>query len=164
VSFELRIFFPHPTFPAEEWYDILGSFRSDDCYVRFDEPTDRAQGGVKECYLIPDESLVNVYVSSTNPDRSYLCEPLGTHWNATVSTGMGRSRLASWIQFAIPYHALVFFPGVTVHDCEFHLGRSTAESSWTDPESWLHFADRRLRANVELIERGLFTADGTPRF
>ena len=57
VSFELRIFFPHPTFPTQEWYDILGSFRSDDCYVRFDEPTERAQGGVKECYLIPDVTL-----------------------------------------------------------------------------------------------------------
>ena len=168
VSFDLRIFFPLQAFPAQEWYDLLESFRADDCYVRFDKPANEEQSGIKECSLIADGSLLSIGVYSMRPDSPDLCAPRGTYWNATVSTGMGRSGRALWLQFCIPYHALVLFPGVTVHDCEYHLGRSTAESSWTDPESWMRFSERQLwrqlGSKAELIERGLFNADGTLRF
>ena len=70
----------------------LESFRSEDCHVRFDEPSNPEQRGIKGCSLIADESLVSVDVTAMQPDRSALCEPLGTYWYATVSTGMGRSR------------------------------------------------------------------------
>jgi len=55
-----------------------------------------------------------------------------------------------------------------VHDCQYHVGRSLAESSWTNPETWLQSCERRLwrtlGSKAELIDRGLFGADGTVRF
>jgi hypothetical protein len=74
---------------------------------------------------------------------------------------------AFFIQFAIPYHALVFFPGVTVHDCQFHLGRSVEASSWSTPESWLPYAERalwRLGPKQALVDLGLFHSDGRVAF
>ena len=80
---------------------------------------------------------------------------------------MGRSARAFFIQYAIPYHALLFFPGVTVHDCQYHLGRSVEASSWSTPESWLAYAERclwRLGPKQSLIDLGLFRSDGSVRF
>jgi hypothetical protein len=166
VSYDLRIFFPHAEFPTHAWYDMLASFRSEACHITFSEGSD-GQDGIKECSLVADGSLVSVDVRAMS-DVPSLCAPAGTRWLATVSTGMGRSGLAWWTVFAIPYHTLVFFPGVTVHDCQYHVGRSLAESSWASPEIWLQSCERRLwrtlGSKAELIDRGLFGADGTVRF
>jgi hypothetical protein len=166
MSYDLTIFFPHPEFPTQAWYEVLESFRSDACDVRFDDQSVAQNGGLKDCSIATDDFLILVggYLMA---GVSSECAPPGTHWRIGVSTGMGRSALALWIQHAIPYHALVFFPGVTVHDCQYHLGRSVEESSWTTPESWLQFAERRLwrmGPKRELVERGMFYADGRVRF
>ena len=73
---------------------------------------------------------------------------------------MGRSLRAFWIQFAIPYHTLLLVPGVIVH--------AEPERLFSDAGSWLEFSRERLwrplSQKVELVEMGLFAADGTPRF
>ena len=85
-----------------------------------------------------------------------------------MSTTMGRSARALFVQYAVPYHALVFFAGVTVHDCQYHIGRSIEASSWSTPESWLAYAEprlwRRLGSKRALIRLGLFHSDGSVRF
>jgi hypothetical protein len=168
VSYDLRIYFPQPAFPAQAWYDMLASFRSGHCSVTFSAPSSIYRSDVQECSLVADHSLVDVGVRSMNPAQPQLCDPLGTHWMAHVSTGMGRSGHALWLQYAIPYHALIFFPGVSVHDCQYHVGRSIEVSSWADAASWLEFAQRKLWREIgthaDMIERGLFAADGTLRF
>jgi hypothetical protein len=166
VSYDLRVFFPHPEFPTHAWYDVLATFQGDACHVTFSEDSS-GQACIKDYSLVADGSLVSVDVRAMS-DIPSLCAPAGTRWLATVSTGMGRSALAWWTACAIPYHALVFFPGAIVHDCQYHVGRSLAESSWTNPETWLQNCKRRLwrtlGSKAELIDRGLFGADGTVRF
>jgi hypothetical protein len=167
MSFDLAIFFPHAAFPAQEWCDMLKSFRSEACEVTFEETGAGGSCGAKNCSLVADGSLISVDVCSID-DPPNSCAPSDTQWRALVSTTMGRSGLAWWIQFAIPYHALVLFPGTCVHDCQHHLGRSVKESSWTSPEIWRQYAERTLWRTMgskePLIERGLFDADGTVRF
>jgi hypothetical protein len=167
MSFDLEIFFPHPTFPTQEWAGILESFRSESCAVRFEETGTGESCGCSTCFVVADDSLVSVGVCSMH-DAPTSCAPSDSRWRASVSTTMGRSGLAWWIQFAIPYHALVFFPGVTVHDCQHHLGRRVEESSWTTPETWRQYSERTLWRTMgpknPLIERGLFSPDGTLRF
>jgi hypothetical protein len=167
MSFDLQTFFPHPVFPAQEWCDILDSFRSETCEVTFEEIRTADSHGAKSCCLIADRSVVDVGVCSIN-DAPTSCAPPDTRWRASISTTMGRSGLAWWIQFAIPYQALVFFPGTTVHDCQHHVGRSVEQSSWTNPEVWRQYSERTLwrmmGPKAPLIERGLFDADGTIRF
>ena len=167
MSHDISLFFPHAEFPAQAWYDVLGGLRSDDCDVSFDDDAAAAEhGGIKECSLAADGTLISVSVYSFAREPSE-CAPAGTHWRATVSTGMGRSGLAWWLQHAIPYHALVYFPGVTVHDWQYHVGRSVADSSWASPESWLAFSEKRLwrmGPKQALVDHGLFHPDGRLRF
>lgn len=163
MSYDLGIYFPFPTFPVREWHDLLANFESPSCRVEFEEPqAEYAESGAKLCYLTADDSLVTAAVSwRIGPNPPSRCMPPGTHWYASISTGMGRSARASWIQFAIPYHALVLLPGTSVHDCQHHVGRILEESTWHDPDGWLSYASRRLRPGDEL---DLFGADGLPRF
>jgi hypothetical protein len=154
MSYDLSIFFPHPEFPIEAWHDLLESHRSELCSV--------VLNGLDDCRIVVDRSVVSI---GANQSRS-PCAPVGTRWSAGISTSMGRSWRAFFIQFAIPYEALIFFPGVTVHDCQYHVGRSVEASSWTMPESWLRYAEARLwrlGPKQALIDLGLFHQDGRIR-
>jgi hypothetical protein len=167
MSFDLEIYFPHTVFPAQEWCDMLQSFRSEVCEVSFEEMGTDENSIVRSCSLVADGSLISVDVSAVQ-EAPRSRAPSDTRWRASVSTTMGRARFALWLQFAIPYHALVLFPGTTVHDCQHHLGRSIEGSSWTSSEAWRQYAERKLWRRLgpkgPLIERGLFNNDGTIRF
>ncbi len=155
MSYDLSIFFPHAEFPTQGWYELLESFRSDDCDVILD--------GLGDCRIVADHSVISIGADESRSE----CAPAGTHWTAGISTSMGRSWRAYFIQHAIPYEALIFFPGVTVHDCQYHVGRSIEASSWSTPESWLHYAEPRLwrlGPKQPLIDLGLFHPDGRIRF
>jgi hypothetical protein len=164
MSYDLHIFFPHAEFPAQPWYELLESFRDGDCEVAFDSSEPAERGGVKNCSLVVGQSVLSIGVGAGGSS----CAPTGTRWEVNLSTTMGRSVRALCIQFAIPYHALVFFPGVAVHDCQFHLGRSVEASSWSTPEGWLAYAERtmwrRLGSKQALVDLGLFHADGRIAF
>jgi hypothetical protein len=154
MSYHLSIFFPQPEFPTQAWFELLESYRSDACAVMLD--------GLGDCRIVVDDSVVSI---GANDSRNG-CAPVATHWTVVISTSMGRSRRAFFIQFAIPYEALVFFPGVTVHDCQYHVGRSVEASSWHAPESWLRHAESRLwrlGPKQALIDLGLFHPDGRIR-
>jgi len=161
MSYDLHIFFPQAEFPAQPWYELLESFRGSVYEVRLEEPPER--GGLKNCSIVVDQSVVSIMASANGSS----CAPSTSRWEVTLSTTMGRSRRASFIQYAIPYHALVFFPGITVHDCQFHLGRSVEASSWSTPEGWLAYAERRLwrlGPKQALVDLGLFHPDGRVAF
>jgi hypothetical protein len=163
MSYDLHIFFPHPEFPAQPWYALLESFRSSVYEVAFDEPEPAERGRPKSCLIVVDQSVVSIGVGASG----ISCAPINTCWQVNLSTTMGRSVRASFIQYAIPYHALIFFPGVTVHDCQFHIGRSVEASSWSTPEGWLAYAERalwRLGSKQALVDLGLFHADGRVAF
>ena len=154
MSYDLTIFFSQDEFPTQSWFDLLESFRSDSCEVILDS--------IEDCRIVVDQSVVSL---GANPASS-PCAPPGTHWQATISTTMGRSWRAFFIEHAVPYHALVFFPGVTVHDCQYHVGRSVEASSWSTAESWLRYAESRLwrmGTKQKLIDLGLFHPDGRIR-
>jgi hypothetical protein len=155
MSYDLHIFLPRAEFPARTWHEVLDSFRDDTCEV--------VVNGIEDCRIVVDQSVISIGADAT----SHPCGPGGTRWTARVSTTMGRSWRASFIQHAIPYHALTFLPGVTVHDCQYHIGRSIEASSWSTPERWLAYAEPRLwrlGPKEALIDRGLFHADGRIRF
>jgi hypothetical protein len=161
MSYDLHIFFPHAEFPAQPWYELLESFRGGVYEVWLEEAAER--GGLKNCSIVVDQSVVSIGVGASCGS----CAPSNTCWEANLSTTLGRSRRASYIQYVIPYHALVFFPGITVHDCQFHLGRSVEASSWSTPEGWLAYAERRLwrlGPKQALVDLGLFHADGRVAF
>jgi len=155
MSYDLSVFFPHAKFPTQRWYELLESFRSDACDVILDS--------LGDCRIVIDHSVVSIGVDESRSQ----CAPVDTHWIAVISTTMGRSWRAFFIQHAIPHEALIFFPGITVHDCQYHVGRSVEASSWHMPESWLHYAERRLwrmGPKQALIDLGLFRPDGGIRF
>jgi len=163
MSYDLHIFFPHAQFPAQSWHELLESFSNAVYHVRFDDPEPAAPAGVKECSIVVDQSVVSIMVGANGSS----CAPANSRWEVSLSTTMGRSVRASFIQCAIPYHALVFFPGVTVHDCQFHLGRSVEASSWSTPDAWLAYAERRLwriAPKQALVDLGLFHSDGRVAF
>jgi hypothetical protein len=163
MSYDLAIFFPQADFPAQAWYDLLASFRSSACQIMFDEQDPVQGGAVKDCSIVVNQSVVMIGGGAAHSP----CAPAGTRWDVSVSTTMGRSARALFIQYAIPYHALVFFPGVTVHDCQYHVGRSVEASSWSTAESWLAYSQRRLwrlGPKQALIDLGLFHPDGRLRF
>jgi hypothetical protein len=163
MSYDLHIFFPHAEFPAQSWYELLESFRSSVYEVWFDDPERAERSGLKDCSIVVDQSVVSIGIGASGNS----CAPTNTRWQAVLSTTMGRSVRASFVQYAIPYHALMFFPGVTVHDCQFHLGRSVEASSWSTPEGWLAYAERRLwrlGSKQALVDLGLFHSDGRVAF
>ena len=163
MSYDLQIFFPHDEFPVQAWYELLGTFRSGSCEVRFDDQEPTENGALRDCSIVVDQSVIMIGGGRGHSQ----CAPKSTRWIVSISTTLGRSARASFIQYAIPYHALVFFPGVTVHDCQYHLGRSVEASSWSTPESWLAYAERRLwrlGPKQALIDLGLFRSDGSVRF
>jgi hypothetical protein len=157
MSFDLRVFFPQASFPEAEWRGILESFGSAECLVRFEPPDGR--GVAITCDLVVDDSVVSAGVGAIEPGY-WARVSKGAKWQAALSTSAGRSLRAFWIQFAIPYHALVLIPGVAAHaepDLIFH-----------DTERWLEFCRERLwgpvRQKEQMVDRGLFLEDGTPRF
>jgi hypothetical protein len=93
MSFDLQIFFPHPAFPAQEWRDMLESFRSESCEVAFEEAGAADSRGAQSCCLIADRSVISIGVCSIN-DAPTSCAPADTRWRASISTTMGRSGLA----------------------------------------------------------------------
>ena len=127
-------------FPAQAWYDLLESFRNSACQVVFDELAPAQNDALKDCSIVIDQSVIMIGGGAS----SSPCAPACTRWDVVVSTTLGRSARALFIQYAIPYHALVFFPGVTVHDCQYHLGRTAAASSWSTAEGWFPYAERAL--------------------
>jgi hypothetical protein len=158
MSYDLKVFFPHLTFPRAEWRTILASFEGPECLVRFGACSD-ADESDNGCDLVIGESVLTTDVAPIGPGH-WTRMSNGATWKATLSTTMGRSFRALWVQFAIPYHALVLIPGVTVHAEPDHL--------FANPQSWLDFCRERLwgplRRKEEAVESGLFTADGSPRF
>jgi len=170
MSYDLTIFFPHAEFPASAWYDLLASFRSSECEVSFEQPIrfdPRTKASVMDCRIAVDHSLLGIGVDAEEGPSRRSCAPQDARWGAHLSTTMGRSFRAFFIQHAVPYHALVFFPGVTVHDCQYHVGRSLEASSWSTPEGWLAIAERRLWSmgrKENLVDHGLFHPDGRIRF
>jgi hypothetical protein len=161
MSYDLHIFFPHAEFPAQSWYELLESFRGGVYEVFFEEPA--GGGGPKNCSIVVDQSVVSIGAGA----NCSSCAPATARWEVNLSTTMGRSMRAWFIQYAIPYHALVFFPGITVHDCQFHLGRSVEASSWSTPEDWQAYAERRLwrmGPKQALVDLGLFHSDGRVAF
>jgi hypothetical protein len=166
MSYDLRIFLPHVEFPAQTWYEMLESFRGSDCDVLFDDPSPTDSGGVKPCRIVVGHSVISIDAWAER-DAPSSCAPEGTRWGVCIDTTMGRSPRAWFIQHAIPYHALVCLPGVTVHDCQYHVGRTVEQSSWSAPETWRSLAEKRLWRmgdKQSLIELGLFHADGRIRF
>jgi hypothetical protein len=158
MSYDLKVFFPQSTFPRTEWRTILASFEGPECLVRFgangdDDATDNA------CDLVIGESVLTTDIAPIEPGYWAVISK-GARWKAVLSTTMGRSFRALWVQFAIPYHALVLIPGVTVH--------AEPDQLFLDPPSWLDFCRGRLwgplRRKEDAVEHGLFTADGSPRF
>ena len=165
MSYDLTIFFPHPEFPVRAWCELLESFRGQDCEIRFEDGAE--EGCPTNCSIIVDHSVIGIGVVAEESLSRSRCAPANARWGAYISTTMGRSWRAWFIQHAVAYHALVFFPGVTVHDCQYHYGRSLDASSWSTPESWHALAERRLWSlgpKEELIELGLFHPDGRLRF
>ena len=163
MSYDLQIFFPHAEFPVQAWQELLGTFRSGSSEVGFDDQKPVENGAVRDCSIVVDQSVIVIGGGRGHSE----CAPKSTRWIVSISTTMGRSARASFIQYAIPYHALLFFTGVTVHDCQYHLGRSVEASSWSTPESWLAYAERslwRLGPKQVLIDLGLFRSDGSVRF
>jgi hypothetical protein len=155
MSYDLTIFFPHLEFPKETWFQLLDGFRSDTCEVILT--------GIEDCRIVVDHSVISIGSDASRRG----CAPAGTRWTAGISTAMGRSGRAWFIQHAIPYHALVFIPGVTVHDCQHHLGRSLEASSWSTPEGWQAYAEPklwRMGPKETLIDFGFFHPDGRIRF
>jgi hypothetical protein len=157
MSYELRIFFPQVTFPRTEWRAILTSFQRPGCLVRF-EPGDPHDLCIS-CDLVVGESVLSTGVSPIEPG-SWGRASEAANWAAMLSTTLGRSLQALWIQFAIPYHALVLLPGIVVH--------AEPDRIFVEIETWLEFCRERLwgplRQKEELVESGLFTPDGSPRF
>jgi hypothetical protein len=154
MSYDLSIFFPQPEFPTQAWFELLESHRSDDCCVMLD--------GLGDCRIVVDHSVISIGANHTRSP----CAPPGTRWCVGISTSMGRSWRAFFVQFAIPYEAQIFFHGLTVHDCQYHVGRSVEASSWREPESWLGYAEARLwrlGPKQALIDLGLFHPDGRIR-
>jgi len=158
MSYDLKVFFPHPIFPRAEWRTIVASFEGPECLVRFDAGSDAGEPD-NACDLVIGESVLTTDVSPIEPGHWMLMSN-GARWKATLSTTMGRSFRALWVQFAIPYHALVLIPGVTVH--------AEPDQLFADTESWLAFCRKRLwgplRNKEVAVEHGLFTAEGSPRF
>jgi hypothetical protein len=158
MSYDLKIFFPQATFPRTEWRDILVGFQGPECLVRFDGPGD-AHDPQPSCYLVADDSVLSADVCPIEPGECGVGSE-SARWMAVLSTSMGRSLKAFWIQFAIPHHVLVLLPGIKVH---VEPGRLFANA-----ESWLKFSQERLWSPLprkkELVELGLFTPDGSPRF
>ena len=158
MSYDLKVFFPHPTFPRTEWRTILASFEGPDCLVRFGASGDPDESE-DACDLVIGESVLITGVAPIGPGH-WMVMSNGARWKATLSTTMGRSFRAFWVQFAIPYHALVLIPGVTAH--------AEPDQLFADPQSWLDFCRKRLwdplRRKEDAVEYGLFTADGSPRF
>src|SRR5207237_9815072 len=111
------------------------------------------------CDLVIGESVLTTDVGPVEPGH-WAVMSKGARWKATLSTTMSRSFRALWVQFAIPYHALVLIPGVTVH--------AQPEQLFADPQSWLDFCRKRLwgplRRKEDAVDYGLFAADGFPRF
>jgi len=155
MSYDLKVFFPHPVFPRTEWRTLLTSFQGPECLVRFSD----ANESDNACDLVIGESVLATDVWPVEPGYWQRISS-GAKWKATLSTTMGRSFRALWVQFAIPYHALVLIPGVTVH--------AEPEQLFVDPQSWLDFCRKRLwgplRRKEDAVEYGLFTADGSPLF
>lgn len=161
MSHDLKLFFPHAEFPIDAWYELIESFRSDDVYVKFADREDTSR--LDECSIYVDQSAVDIEQGPVTSE----CAPKGTRWEVWISTIAGRSTRAYFIEHAVPYHALVFFPGITVHDCQYHVGRTVEASSWNTPEAWLAYAGPmlwRLGPKETLIELGLFTPEGIVRF
>src|SRR4051794_41039522 len=98
MSYDLTVFFPHVGFPAQAWHDLLEGFRGNGCIVRFDEPEPAANNGLQECSIVVDQSVVSIGVGL---NRSQ-CAPKGTSWEASISTTMGRSARALFVQYAVP--------------------------------------------------------------
>jgi hypothetical protein len=166
MSYEIRIFFPCIDFPSQTWYEMLESFRTSDCDVLFDDPGPAESGALRGARIAVNQSLISIDAWAERDARS-SCAPADTRCGACIETTMDRSLRAWFIQHAIPYHALVFLPGVTVHDCQYHVGRTVEDSSWTSPEAWLEVTERRLWRmgdKQSLIEHGFFHPDGRLRF
>lgn len=69
------------------------------------------------------------------------CDAPPTDWGVYVSTQLGRSPMAAWLQFAVPYHLLILLPGTAVHDCQHH------DRGWFgDAEEYREFAGVALRS------------------
>jgi hypothetical protein len=155
MSYDLRIFFPHPIFPRTEWRTILASFQGPECLMRFSDADDSDNA----CDLVIDDSVLTTAIAPVGPGHWTLMSN-GASWQAHLSTTMGRSFRAFWVQFAIPYHGLVLIAGVAAH--------AEPDRLFADPQSWLDFSRKRLwdplRRKEDAVEYGLFTADGSPRF
>ena len=66
MSYDLHIFFPHAEFPGQPWYELLESFRSNVYEVRFENPEGAERGGLKDCSIVVDQSVVSIGIGATD--------------------------------------------------------------------------------------------------
>lgn len=109
MSYDLSIYFPHVVFPAKGWEEILAFFAGPDCELNASCPSSAAAGLKHGSLRVGGWSLVSIRIASLKDDLE-SCAPPGSRWVADIGTGLGSALQAKWIQFAIPYHALVLIP------------------------------------------------------
>jgi hypothetical protein len=157
MSYDLRIYFQQTAFPLEPWAEILRLFDF--------TPSSTASDFYEREWQAEQETTVWLSLSQMKPDQPQLCAPSGTHWLATISTGMGRSPQAVWTQFAVPYYALGLMTGVSVHDCQWHTDDNAAH--FDTPEAYLAFAAQAIGRLIQkrwLIRQGCMSPEGIPLF
>jgi hypothetical protein len=181
MSYDLKIYFPHESFPYEEWNRILSLFNAEERKpIAYEHGQNKAEwvvlaesrvGKGREPEIDPvtgetvwiRRSPVWIDLSATVPKLWGDCVPVGTRWSINLDTSGGASAKAIWTQFAIPCFALSFIEGITVHDCQWH--REDNMYSFQDAEAWAEFASLAVRKRTwiwarDLVEEGLMTEEG----
>jgi hypothetical protein len=107
-------------------------------------------------------STVRVDVAPRGP-FGWPCDAPPADWGVYVSsTPLGRTPMAAWLQFAVPYHLLILLSDTAVHDCQHH------DRGWfNDAEEYRGFAGVALRAltrQCTLRDAGCVDDRGLPVF
>ena len=153
MSYDVSLYFRDDIFPLQQWEQVIAAFDPQKHEVRKSRYT---QNDVAEWTIVREESVLWLTLQDKRPIR--YRKPAGAQWEVLISRS-GHRPYDVWLQFAVPYRALVLMDNVIFYDRQQDVYLASEDE-------YLEFAGSQLRrlGLSKMFKLGLLDADGKVLF
>jgi hypothetical protein len=153
MSYDVALYFRHEDFPLEQWKEAIAVFHPQERDVRH---SDYNRNILLEWTINHTQGGLWLEFRDVRDDR-YL-KPVSAQWQMFITRG-GHRPYDVWLQFAVPYHALVLMDDVVFYDLQDDVHVE-------DDHEYLELVKPKLHkfGLSRMFELGLLDAHGKPIF
>jgi hypothetical protein len=153
MSYDVALYFRHETFPIDRWKEVIAAFQPQEHEAR---QSNYNHNPLAKWTSSHNQGRLWLELRDVRDDR--YAKPSSARWQVFISRG-GHTPQDVWLQFAVPYHALLLTDNIVFYDLQ--------DDVYIESEhEYLEFIKPKLHkfGLMKMFDLGFLDAHGKPIF